>query len=620
MVEITDGQYRAYITNNNIFVQHIQYEKILNIEKETLNITEISSEIIRNLKSSMALKPHAIIGIMEMENVNFLIFVKSAYFIGKIEEAEIYRIKDTEIVPILTFEKIEELSSDVKSQILGIKNLLTLGFFYSFNYDLTNSTQKLSKLKGIDILSSANKKFFWNYCLYKKFYTKNNSLSEHRSSTKLSDSNSKSSSYINDNNKIGNNNFFFQAKSSFDSENFVNKKEDDYSSIHRNDNKSKTTHKTKSTLDLYIVPAEIDFRNANDPIESHYFNNLKPNDPGFNDEKISKNIKNNAFYPFTHNNFNKSQNGNLVNYEHNNINISENNFTMNNNFNKNSNNEPFNFKNNLNHNSSNFIPKINKIWMVVCIYGHVGIVINKIHTDDLYLYLISRRSVYHSGTRYLTRGLDDQGHVANFVETEQILKYENNLLSFIQYRGSVPIFFEQPGMTAQTQITRTPELTAPAFKKHIEEIKEDFNFIYMVNLMNVNKPNEHIITRNFENQIKINNIRNSKYLFWDFQNQCKYDNYEHLDTFVNNLDSVFKIFKFYQENTLTGEKIKDQIGIIRTNCLDCLDRTNVIQARIAWRVIENQVEIIFLTILSIKFMIFVVEPSKHKRYIRNICL
>jgi len=78
-------------------------------------------------------------------------------------------------------------------------------------------------------------------------------------------------------------------------------------------------------------------------------------------------------------------------------------------------------------------------------------------------------------------------------------------------------------------------------------------------------------------------------LFWDFQNQCKYDNYENLDNFVTNLESVFKIFKYYHEDSANGQNIKEQTGIIRTNCLDCLDRTNVIQARIAWKVLENQV-------------------------------
>jgi hypothetical protein len=36
--------------------------------------------------------------------------------------------------------------------------------------------------------------------------------------------------------------------------------------------------------------------------------------------------------------------------------------------------------------------------------------------------LISRRQHLRTGTRMNVRGLDDDGNVANFVETEQILK------------------------------------------------------------------------------------------------------------------------------------------------------------------------------------------------------
>ena len=259
-----------------------------------------------------------------------------------------------------------------------------------------------------------------------------------------------------------------------------------------------------------------------------------------------------------------------------------------------------NIKKNANNNLNN-IPQenfssliLNKIWMVVCIYGYVGIAYNNIDMAKIGLYLISRRSIHHAGTRYLTRGIDDDGHVANFVETEQIIKIDNNLYSFMQFRGSVPVFFQQTGITAQTEITRIPKMAAPAFKKHIEEMRIDYNLIYLINLMNVNKPNEHIITQSYEEQIKINELKNCKYLFWDFQNQCKYDNYENLDLFVKNLESVFKIFKYYHENTYNGDVLKEQNGIIRTNCLDCLDRTNVVQGRIAWKVLEIHVILIFV--------------------------
>lgn len=603
MVEITDGDYRVYISNESLLIQHVQYEKILRIEKHSINITEVSPDILRNLKSSILMKPHAILGIMEIEKINFLIFVKAAYFIGKMEEAEVYRIKEIETVPILPFEKIENLSSEIKSLIVGIKNLLTLGFYYSFNYDLTNTAQKLGKLKGMDILSSANKKFFWNYSLYKKFYTKNDMRLEHSQSARfvfpnaenLGDKHNK----INYSNNT--NNYYSSEKFSDNSQTYnrniavefsTNKKIVDTDEYITGQKKSKSVQKTKSGKDIIQINPEdqeicLNKKNSNetlDPIDIKYFNNIKiqnENLKNFNNEHRNEDFSK-SFLNF------KNLNGDhcLLNYDSNNINISHRNSTADaNNHNNDSN------KYNLNNteNKSIYIPKVNKIWMVVCIYGYVGIKNIDLDSNKLFLYLISRRSVYHAGTRYLSRGVDDYGHVANFIETEQIIKYQNNLMSFSQLRGSVPIFFEQPGVRAQTQITRSPELTAPAFKKHIEEIKEDFNFIYLINLMTVNKPNENIITENFEKQIKINKLKNCKYLFWDFQTQCKSDSYENLEIFVNNLEGVFTIFKYYQENVLTGEKLKGQLGIIRTNCLDCLDRTNVVQARIGWKVLEYQV-------------------------------
>ena len=66
--------------------------------------------------------------------------------------------------------------------------------------------------------------------------------------------------------------------------------------------------------------------------------------------------------------------------------------------------------------------------------------------NRLDLILISRRSCRRGGTRYNARGIDDEGQVANFVETEQ-LTYINRqrVLSFVQIRGSVPVFWEQTG-------------------------------------------------------------------------------------------------------------------------------------------------------------------------------
>ena len=46
--------------------------------------------------------------------------------------------------------------------------------------------------------------------------------------------------------------------------------------------------------------------------------------------------------------------------------------------------------------------------------------------------VISRRQCFRAGTRYYMRGVDSEGYAANFVETEQIVEYDNSRCSFVQ--------------------------------------------------------------------------------------------------------------------------------------------------------------------------------------------
>jgi hypothetical protein len=54
--------------------------------------------------------------------------------------------------------------------------------------------------------------------------------------------------------------------------------------------------------------------------------------------------------------------------------------------------------------------------------------------------LLSRRSRERAGLRYQRRGINDDGKVANFVETEQSVVFEregvHHMASFVQTRGS----------------------------------------------------------------------------------------------------------------------------------------------------------------------------------------
>ena len=76
------------------------------------------------------------------------------------------------------------------------------------------------------------------------------------------------------------------------------------------------------------------------------------------------------------------------------------------------------------------------------IQGYVEYTSQIFDGKELELLLISRRRYDMAGTRYNARGLDDEGNVANFVESEQIIIYKKQIYSFVQIRGSVPLFWQ----------------------------------------------------------------------------------------------------------------------------------------------------------------------------------
>lgn len=65
---------------------------------------------------------------------------------------------------------------------------------------------------------------------------------------------------------------------------------------------------------------------------------------------------------------------------------------------------------------------------VVCGYAESVKVKVKLRTVDLTL--VSRRSRFRSGVRFFSRGVDSEGHVSNFVETEQVLALYNYMIYF----------------------------------------------------------------------------------------------------------------------------------------------------------------------------------------------
>lgn len=227
------------------------------------------------------------------------------------------------------------------------------------------------------------------------------------------------------------------------------------------------------------------------------------------------------------------------------------------------------------------------------------------------LTLISRLSCRRAGTRFNSRGIDDDGNVANFVETETVYWYPSNLcFSYSQIRGSVPIFWEQaPGLLPgqqKIQITRSIEATQPAFDKHFEHLELNYGTVHILNLLSESKPGEVELTARYKQHVShspLNQVILQQSQF-DFHSETKgpggyeaasavrrllHDRAEGFAYFMCDDAEPRKILHGSDNSMFAREPttILQQEGVFRTNCLDCLDRTNLVQTIISQMALES---------------------------------
>ncbi|KAM0180346.1 hypothetical protein ACHAPC_007663 [Botrytis cinerea] len=223
-------------------------------------------------------------------------------------------------------------------------------------------------------------------------------------------------------------------------------------------------------------------------------------------------------------------------------------------------------------------------------------------TDKSYLLtLISRRSVKRAGLRYLRRGVDEDGNTANGVETEQILSDSvwgpsSKTYSFVQIRGSIPIFFSQSPYSFKPvpQVHHSTETNYEAFKKHFDNISDRYGAIQVASLVEKHG-NEAIVGGEYEKLMTLLNVSRASELrksigfeWFDFHAICKGMKFENVSLLMEILDKKLDSFSHTVETD--GKLVSKQNGVLRTNCMDCLDRTNVVQSAVAKRALEMQLK------------------------------
>ena len=241
-------------------------------------------------------------------------------------------------------------------------------------------------------------------------------------------------------------------------------------------------------------------------------------------------------------------------------------------------------------------------WLVPLVHGYFSQVTTHVNTHPVQLTLLARRSQYYAGTRYIKRGIDEYGHVANEVETELILSYKNQSSNRIQYssvvylRGSIPLTWTQ-----DNTFSAKPSIIVSTFDNQFKSSKVHFDDLFHrygtpVAVLSLIKQTEkvpqecklgyafnHAINKLNDMYAIQNNNNHHQLLHTEKMNEIQYYTYDFLNNraakrnilydlklIVTPICQQISVF-YYNGHTIQSQ----QNGILRVNCVDCLDRTNV---------------------------------------------
>lgn len=264
--------------------------------------------------------------------------------------------------------------------------------------------------------------------------------------------------------------------------------------------------------------------------------------------------------------------------------------------------------------------------------------------DDAISYdelLITRRSRFRAGTRFTKRGADHSGDVANYAETEQIvLVHTNNnnqnnrtlssVMSHVQTRGSIPLRWSSPTdiktYRPRVRIGTDPLSQARALRQHIadqaahyippSQVKNNRKHAALVFLNLVDKHSDQgrlgraldavltavldVYKEHPDPEMPWLKADSIQHIWFDFHAELKHGRWDKLGNLLDQLkptlmeQGYFRCVPVCGTNTNSTATTTDfqiakiQTGVTRTNCMDCLDRTNVVQSIFGRFMLFNQ--------------------------------
>lgn len=152
------------------------------------------------------------------------------------------------------------------------------------------------------------------------------------------------------------------------------------------------------------------------------------------------------------------------------------------------------------------------------------------------------------------------------------------------------MFWEQQGMQLvqhKIQISRGPAATLPAVKRHFDELTERYQAVCNINLLSQKETSagELLLGNAFNTAVNQLNVSKEtvRMVNFDLHAECRGGNYDNVAVLMKNIRRILDDYSFFLMDSDDNQIICKQKGVFRTNCMDCLDRTNLVQNEISKR-------------------------------------
>ncbi|KAJ8588583.1 hypothetical protein M405DRAFT_901887 [Rhizopogon salebrosus TDB-379] len=280
---------------------------------------------------------------------------------------------------------------------------------------------------------------------------------------------------------------------------------------------------------------------------------------------------------------------------------------------------------------------VRRPWLLPLIHGHVDQAKLTVLGRVVFVTLIARRSRHYAGARYLTRGVNEEGNVANEVETEQIVsealttpfyfpsarpstgkrlrRPSPHYTSYVQYRGSIPIYWTQETNSMTPRPPIEISVVDPFFvaaSRHFDDLFARYGApITVLNLIKRREPQprESKLLEEYTQCVKyLNQFLPDEYKIvyrdWDMSRAYKEKTQDVISYLEDIAEVSIQMTGFFhsgpeplahclhdgnfEENDYCRRSILLQNGVCRTNCVDCLDRTNAAQFVFGKRALGHQ--------------------------------